>query len=219
MGQQPKTSDGVTAYPSGSRLPIAHPLIFLNPKTLKGGLKQAPESTAKKAFDFNSTVNLNSTVDTSIPFSARRFEYFIEYSTYIPCRQTATWLKGASHPPWQGTLSQSTMLKFDEQAFPGYTHRRTLGFKDGMSKGENQEIAGQARTYVFERVVGRQHDKHKGRASAIGEELNWGGGRGDSPVVIRYSIKRLLLERLLERLQCGQFITWGMCDSPTHKYN
>eukprot|EP00959_Pyramimonas_sp_CCMP1952_P437596 9162121-Pyramimonas_sp.AAC.1 len=34
------------------------------------GLMQAPESTAKKAFDFNSTVDSqSSTVDTSIPFS------------------------------------------------------------------------------------------------------------------------------------------------------
>eukprot|EP00959_Pyramimonas_sp_CCMP1952_P432282 9052718-Pyramimonas_sp.AAC.1 len=33
-----------------------------------------------------------STVYTSIPFSAHHFEYSIEYSTYIPCRQTATWL-------------------------------------------------------------------------------------------------------------------------------
>eukprot|EP00959_Pyramimonas_sp_CCMP1952_P397867 8336346-Pyramimonas_sp.AAC.2 len=32
---------------------------------------------------------VRATVDTSIPFSARHLEYFIEYSTYIPCRQTA----------------------------------------------------------------------------------------------------------------------------------
>eukprot|EP00976_Prorocentrum_cordatum_P073073 1180952-Prorocentrum_minimum.AAC.11 len=31
----------------------------------------------------------SSTVDTNIPFSARHLEYFTEYSTYIPCRQTA----------------------------------------------------------------------------------------------------------------------------------
>eukprot|EP00976_Prorocentrum_cordatum_P060893 1176083-Prorocentrum_minimum.AAC.2 len=39
---------------------------------------------------FNS--RLSSTVDTSIPFSARRFEFSTEYSTYIPCRQTVTCL-------------------------------------------------------------------------------------------------------------------------------
>eukprot|EP00976_Prorocentrum_cordatum_P097375 1190964-Prorocentrum_minimum.AAC.3 len=31
----------------------------------------------------------SSTVDTSIPFSARHFDYSTECSTYIPCRQTA----------------------------------------------------------------------------------------------------------------------------------
>eukprot|EP00976_Prorocentrum_cordatum_P096108 1190435-Prorocentrum_minimum.AAC.2 len=31
----------------------------------------------------------SSSVDTNTPFSARHFEYSIEYSTYIPCRQTA----------------------------------------------------------------------------------------------------------------------------------
>eukprot|EP00959_Pyramimonas_sp_CCMP1952_P302666 6333206-Pyramimonas_sp.AAC.1 len=31
----------------------------------------------------------SSTVDTSIPFSARHFEYSIEHSMHIPCRQTA----------------------------------------------------------------------------------------------------------------------------------
>eukprot|EP00976_Prorocentrum_cordatum_P090877 1188291-Prorocentrum_minimum.AAC.3 len=100
---------------------------------------QAPESMAKKAFDFNSTVDsrrlstlvyhsahgisnipsniqrifpadrlplagrqstpglgsdvvnvtMSSTVDTSIPFSARHFEYSVAYLTFIPCRQTA----------------------------------------------------------------------------------------------------------------------------------
>eukprot|EP00959_Pyramimonas_sp_CCMP1952_P292931 6126696-Pyramimonas_sp.AAC.2 len=32
------------------------------------------------------------TIDTSKPFSARHFEYSTEYSMYIPCRQSATWL-------------------------------------------------------------------------------------------------------------------------------
>eukprot|EP00976_Prorocentrum_cordatum_P032477 660499-Prorocentrum_minimum.AAC.1 len=35
-----------------------------------------------------STSIQQSTVDTSIPFGAWHFEYFTEYSTYIPCRQT-----------------------------------------------------------------------------------------------------------------------------------
>ena len=31
----------------------------------------------------------------------------------------------------------------------GYEHRRTLGFKDGLSKVGNLEIAGKGRTWVF----------------------------------------------------------------------
>eukprot|EP00959_Pyramimonas_sp_CCMP1952_P442507 9263617-Pyramimonas_sp.AAC.1 len=37
---------------------------------------------------FNSRQS-SSTVDTSTPFGVRHFEYSVEYSTYIPCRQTA----------------------------------------------------------------------------------------------------------------------------------
>eukprot|EP00976_Prorocentrum_cordatum_P102687 1193165-Prorocentrum_minimum.AAC.1 len=36
-----------------------------------------------------STSIQQSTVDTSKPFSAQHFEYSVEYSMYIPCRQTA----------------------------------------------------------------------------------------------------------------------------------
>jgi hypothetical protein len=53
----------------------------------------------------------------------------------------------------QGTLLQRTLLKFNHEEFPGYAHRRTLGFKEGMSKADNEEIAGLARTYVFEKVT------------------------------------------------------------------
>eukprot|EP00976_Prorocentrum_cordatum_P079407 1183534-Prorocentrum_minimum.AAC.3 len=49
-----------------------------------------------------------STVDTRKPFNAQHFEYSAKYPTYIPCRQTATWLAdsrlrgltwGVPHPP------------------------------------------------------------------------------------------------------------------------
>eukprot|EP00976_Prorocentrum_cordatum_P082365 1184783-Prorocentrum_minimum.AAC.1 len=52
-----------------------------------------------------STSIQQSTVDTSIPFSARHFEHSVEYSTYIPCRQTAigwpTLDSGACSLPWR----------------------------------------------------------------------------------------------------------------------
>eukprot|EP00959_Pyramimonas_sp_CCMP1952_P405171 8491850-Pyramimonas_sp.AAC.2 len=55
--------------------------------------RQAPESTAKKSLRLQFNSQQSSTVDTSRPFSARHFEYSIEYSTYIPYRQTAIgWL-------------------------------------------------------------------------------------------------------------------------------
>jgi 25S rRNA (uracil2634-N3)-methyltransferase len=34
--------------------------------------------------------------------------------------------------------------------YPGYTHRRTIGFEEGFSAADNQEIKKQgAKTYVF----------------------------------------------------------------------
>ena len=33
--------------------------------------------------------------------------------------------------------------------FAGYAHRRTLGFKEGQSKQDNEEIEGPNKTYVF----------------------------------------------------------------------
>eukprot|EP00976_Prorocentrum_cordatum_P055210 1113902-Prorocentrum_minimum.AAC.1 len=66
-GQQPwgATSYGNTLYPSRD---------------------QAPESRRPKK---PSTSIQLSTVDTGIPFRAWHFEYSTEYSTYIPCQQTA----------------------------------------------------------------------------------------------------------------------------------
>jgi len=51
---------------------------------------------------------------------------------------------------WKLTLR--TEHKFHVAAFPGYSHRRTLGFKEGLSPGDNEEIAGMARTFVFEKI-------------------------------------------------------------------
>jgi 25S rRNA (uracil2634-N3)-methyltransferase len=39
---------------------------------------------------------------------------------------------------------------FQQEAFPGYEHRRTLGFKDSVSQGGNEELVGKAvRTHCF----------------------------------------------------------------------
>jgi 25S rRNA (uracil2634-N3)-methyltransferase len=43
-------------------------------------------------------------------------------------------------------------FRFDPACYPGYAHRRTLGFKEGVSKSGNEEILGrkgEARTWEF----------------------------------------------------------------------
>jgi 25S rRNA (uracil2634-N3)-methyltransferase len=43
-------------------------------------------------------------------------------------------------------------FRFDPATYPGYAHRRTLGFKEGVSKSGNEEILGrkgEARTWEF----------------------------------------------------------------------
>ena len=53
------------------------------------GRTSSPGVDGQKGLRLQFNSRQSSTVDTSIPFSARHFEYSIEYSTYIPCRQTA----------------------------------------------------------------------------------------------------------------------------------
>ena len=55
-------------------------------------------------------------------------------------------------------------FEFDPGLYKGYEHRRTIGWKDGVSRGGNEEIVGRkgkARTWEFARVnriVGDRHD-------------------------------------------------------------
>lgn len=46
-------------------------------------------------------------------------------------------------------LELKTSWLFNADHFPGYEHRRTLGFKAGLSVGGNEEIRAGARTYSF----------------------------------------------------------------------
>ncbi|RUS18650.1 hypothetical protein BC938DRAFT_475920 [Jimgerdemannia flammicorona] len=49
-----------------------------------------------------------------------------------------------------GVLAAKTAFPFEPAAYPGYEHRRTLGFKEGMSRGGNEEIEDKkSKTYVF----------------------------------------------------------------------
>jgi 25S rRNA (uracil2634-N3)-methyltransferase len=53
-------------------------------------------------------------------------------------------------------------FEFRPEVYPGYAHRRTIGFKEGLSKGDNEEIKGRkgaARTWEF---VGVETPAEKG---------------------------------------------------------
>jgi len=58
-------------------------------------------------------------------------------------------------------------FEFNPEVYSGYTHRRTLGFKEGLSKGANEEILGRkgrARTWEFARYTGEEKVVSKKRA-------------------------------------------------------
>jgi len=46
----------------------------------------------------------------------------------------------------------STLIQYSVQSVghaAGYSHRRTLGFKEGFSTEDNEEIEGGSKTYIF----------------------------------------------------------------------
>jgi 25S rRNA (uracil2634-N3)-methyltransferase len=51
-----------------------------------------------------------------------------------------------------GKLKTLTTVPFVAAAFPGYAHRRTIGFKEGLSAENNEEITDKdCKTFVFVR--------------------------------------------------------------------
>ncbi|SAL94991.1 hypothetical protein [Absidia glauca] len=53
---------------------------------------------------------------------------------------------------WTGLLALKTSIPFRPTDYPGYRHRRTLGFKQGVSKDDNEEILkATPKTYIFVR--------------------------------------------------------------------
>ena len=57
-------------------------------------------------------------------------------------------------PPTQPKYALLRSFAFHPTLYPGYAHRRTIGFKDGVSKSENEEIdsRGGGRTWEAEVV-------------------------------------------------------------------
>ncbi|RUS21139.1 hypothetical protein BC937DRAFT_93526 [Endogone sp. FLAS-F59071] len=95
---------------------------------------------------------------SSIPFLASPVAYPTTDSAHGELHVTLK--SGAPYDLWNvrqlvkqtGSLAVKTTLPFVPEAYPGYEHRRTLGFKDGTSKAGNEEIEGKSpKTYVFVR--------------------------------------------------------------------
>jgi len=65
-----------------------------------------------------------------------------------------------------GTKSKELRLKcafpFNPRIYSGYTHRRTLGFEEGLSNDDNIEILKKkCRTYVFDKNIEKEEPKKK----------------------------------------------------------
>ncbi|KAF9364284.1 hypothetical protein BGX34_001991 [Mortierella sp. NVP85] len=58
-----------------------------------------------------------------------------------------------------GLLGSKTTFPFRPEQYPGYEHRRTIGFKDGVSQGENAEIINKnPKTFVFVKTSAKEAD-------------------------------------------------------------
>ncbi|KAI9499219.1 hypothetical protein BDB00DRAFT_753377 [Zychaea mexicana] len=61
-----------------------------------------------------------------------------------------------------------TTFPFHPDIYPGYEHRRTLGFKEGVSKGENAEIIkADPKTFVVVRKSAMEAEKERSKQGAI----------------------------------------------------
>lgn len=69
---------------------------------------------------------------------------------------------GTRLPQPRYTLLRS--FRFHPDMYPGYAHRRTIGWKEGKSKSDNEEIVGrqgEARTWEFVNYEPRENGKDK----------------------------------------------------------
>ncbi|KAI9308159.1 hypothetical protein BJ944DRAFT_196448 [Cunninghamella echinulata] len=65
---------------------------------------------------------------------------------------------------WTGELTIKSSIPFVPTDYPGYCHRRTIGFKEGLSKSENEEILkSDPKIYIFVRnyVMEKEIEKSK----------------------------------------------------------
>ncbi|KAF9346662.1 hypothetical protein BGX26_001827 [Mortierella sp. AD094] len=58
-----------------------------------------------------------------------------------------------------GLLGNKTSFPFRPEQYPGYEHRRTIGFKEGVSQGDNVEIVNKSpKTFVFVKKTAKEAD-------------------------------------------------------------
>ncbi|KAF9926586.1 hypothetical protein FBU30_003834 [Linnemannia zychae] len=61
-----------------------------------------------------------------------------------------------------GLLGLKTSFPFKPEQYPGYEHRRTIGFKEGISQGDNAEIINKnPKTFVFIKKSAKEADMAK----------------------------------------------------------
>ena len=80
-------------------------------------------------------------------------------------------VRSVAHHATDGRLKLKTEFCFDAAWFPGYAHRRTIGFQEGFSKDANEEIEGRSHTMVFglagrAKTPGPQRKQPPGKARA-----------------------------------------------------
>ncbi|WWD15590.1 hypothetical protein CI109_100012 [Kwoniella shandongensis] len=92
--------------------------------------------------------------------------------TLLNCPPYTLWSVSrlATHPPPlcpgtqlpQPKYSLLRSFEFRPEVYEGYAHRRTIGFKEGLSKGDNEEILGRkgkARTWEFVRAEEKEEEE------------------------------------------------------------
>ncbi|KAJ2305171.1 hypothetical protein IWW55_002073 [Coemansia sp. RSA 2706] len=98
-------------------------------------------------------------VQAEVVYDVVEGRYELEQELQKPGQIHVTLKSGLPYDQWNilqlarecGLASRPTRV-FDLDAFPGYEHRRTLGFKDGVSKDANQEIGSKKpKLYMFTR--------------------------------------------------------------------
>ncbi|KAJ2826892.1 Meiotic nuclear division protein 1 [Coemansia furcata] len=141
-------------------------------KGASGLTKRTPEASSDGVFDFEGAqatvvyddggnsdddINFGDLETSNSPVAEDEVHDEFRPNLNFPGQIHVTLKSGLPYDQWNikrlarecGLISHTTH-PFELDAFPGYEHRRTLGFKQGLSKDENQEIRDKApKLYAF----------------------------------------------------------------------